>query len=129
MRLRIVVAVLWTILILVLCWTPQEFLLVSEKPNSITQVLHLDKFVHGAIFAIFAILWLRVGGSRPRYLWVLVAGAALAGLTEVVQNIPFINREGEFQDALADFAGVLCGFPIFQLIGQRLRDRTSEPAP
>ena len=31
MRLRVVVAVLWTIVILVLCWTPQALIPVNER--------------------------------------------------------------------------------------------------
>ena len=49
--------------------------------------------------------------ARVKYLWVLLAGTALAAITEIVQNLPIINREGEFEDFLADFAGVLFGFP------------------
>ena len=94
MRLRVVVAVLWTIVILVLCWTPQILLPVNERTASLTQQLHLDKFVHAGIFTVFTVLWLR---TRP------------AGKTR-------------FEDALADFAGVLFGFPLFHWIAQKLRE-------
>ncbi len=126
MRPRVVLAVLWTIVILVLCWTPQAMLPVSEGTQSLTQKLHLDKFVHAGIFTVFAVLWLRTRPAvRTSYLWVLLAGTALAAVTEVVQNLPIINREGEFQDALADFAGVLFGFPLFHWIEQGLKVRNS----
>ena len=122
MRFRVVMAVLWTIVILVLCWTPRVLLPVSESPESLTHKLHLDKFVHAGIFAVFAVLWLRTRpASKTMYLWVLLAGTALAAVTEMVQNLPIINREGEFQDALADFAGVLFGFPLFHWIEQKLK--------
>ncbi len=122
MRLRVVVAVLWTIVILVTCWTPQAMIPVSEGPGSLIHNLHLDKFVHAGIFAVFTVLWLRVRpAGKMMYLWVLLAGTALAALTEIVQNLPIINREGEFQDALADFAGVLLGFPMFRWIEQKLK--------
>jgi len=117
-------AVLWTIVILVLCWTPQVLLPVSESPESLTHKLHLDKFVHAGIFAVFTLLWLRTRpASKTMYLWVLLAGTALSAITEIVQNLPIINREGEFQDALADFAGVLFGFPLFHWIEQKLKLR------
>jgi VanZ family protein len=123
MRLRVVVAVLWTIMILVLCWTPQNLLPVNERTESLTQKLHLDKFVHAGIFTVFTVLWLRTRpAGKTRYLWILLAGTALAAITEVVQNLPYINREGEFEDAMADFAGVLFGFPLFHWIEQKLRE-------
>jgi hypothetical protein len=117
------VAVLWTIVILVLCWTPQILLPVNERTASLTQQLHLDKFVHAGIFTVFTVLWLRTRpAGKTRYLWILLAGTALAAITEVVQNLPIINREGQFEDALADFAGVLFGFPLFHWIAQKLRE-------
>ena len=61
---------------------------------------------------VFSVLWLRTRpAGKRRYLWILLAGTALAAITEIVQNLPIINREGEFEDFLADFAGVLFGFP------------------
>ena len=123
MRLRVVVAVLWTIVILVLCWTPQALLPVHEEPESLTQKLHLDKFVHAGIFTVFSVLWLRTRpAGKTIYLWVLLAGTGLAAITEIAQNLPIINREGEFQDAMADFAGVLFGFPLFHWIEQQIKE-------
>ena len=126
MRLRLVLAVLWTIVILVLCWTPQTMLPVNEKPDSIVNILHLDKVIHSGIFSIFSVLWLRTQtAGKSRYVWVVLGGTALGAITEIVQNLPIINREGEFEDFLADFAGVLMGFPIFHLMEQRLRGRNN----
>ncbi len=126
MRPRVLIAVLWTIVILVLCWTPQTMLPVTEGPESLTHQLHLDKFVHAGMFAVFSVLWLRTQPAvKTMYLWVLLAGTALAAITEIVQNLPIIHREGEFQDALADFAGVLFGFPLFHWIEQKFKTRNS----
>jgi len=123
MRRRVVVAVLWTIVILVLCWAPQTLLPVNERTALLTQELHLDKFVHAGIFTVFTVLWLRTRPSgKTRYLWVLLAGTALAAITEVVQNLPIINRKAGFEDAKADFAGLLFGFPLFHWIEQKLRE-------
>jgi hypothetical protein len=124
MRLRVAVAALWTIVILVLCWTPQEFLHVNEKSGSLIHLAHLDKFVHAGIFTVFTVLWLRTRLDAKRmYLWVLLAGTALAAITEIVQNLPIINRDGEFEDFMADFAGLIFGFPLFHWIEQKLRSR------
>ncbi len=126
MRLRVVVAMLWTIVLLVLCWIPQGLLPVNERTaslTSLTQTLHLDKFVHAGIFTVFTVLWLRTRpAGKTRHFWILLAGTALAAITEVVQNLPIIDRECEFEDAMADFAGVLFGFPVFHWIEQKLRE-------
>ena len=126
MRFRLLSAVLWTIVILVLCWTPQIWLPVTEGPGSWAHFLRLDKVVHAGIFAVFAVLWLRAlpAGSN-RFLWVGLAGAALAAITEIVQNVPIINREGEFQDAVTDVVGVLIGFLFFPWIERTLDARRS----
>lgn len=77
MRLRLVLAVLWTIVILVLCWTPQTMLPVNEKPDSIVNILHLDKVIHSGIFSIFSVLWLRTQtAGKSRYVWVVLGGTA-----------------------------------------------------
>jgi VanZ family protein len=124
MRLRVVLAVIWTIVILMLCWTPQTLLPVNEGTASLTQRLHLDKFVHAGIFTVFSVLWLRTRPTtRSRYLWVFLAGTALAAITEIVQNLPIINREGEFEDFMADFVGVLFGLALFHWMAQKLRSR------
>ncbi len=129
MRLRVTAAVFWTILILVLCWTPQAYLRVNEGMGSLTQRFHLDKFVHAGIFTIFSVLWLRIRPeARAKYLWVLLAGTALGAITEIVQNLPIINREGEFEDFLADFAGLLFGFPLFHWLELKLRTHRASPA-
>ncbi len=115
MRLRLLSAVLWTLVILVLCWTPDVMLPVVEEPNSyLFRVVHIDKFVHAGLFAVFSVLWLRaLPAGRARFLWVAMGGAALAAITEIVQNAPIIQREAEFSDAVADFVGVLLGIPLF----------------
>ena len=89
---------------------------MNERTASLTQKIHLDKFVHAGIFTVFTVLWLRTRpAGRTSHLWILLVGTALAAITEAVQNLPIINREGEFEDAMADFAGVLFGFPAVPL--------------
>jgi VanZ family protein len=128
-RLRLVSALLWTVIILVLCWTPQIYLPVDERPDSWKIILHLDKVVHLGIFAVFSVLWLRaLPGGKRRFFVVAIAGLVLAVVTEVVQNVPIIQREGEVQDAVADFSGVLLGFPLFLWIEKCLDMRRSRHA-
>ncbi len=134
-RLRTTSAVLWTLVILVLCWTPQSFLPEEGVgPRFILGILGLDKIVHAGIFTVFAVLWLRaLPGGWARYWWVALAGTALAGLTEAVQNLPIIRRDGEFQDVVADVVGLVIGLPAYlwleTLLGRWRAARPVEAIP
>ena len=131
MRLRVLPAVLWTILILVMCWTPDVWIPVGEGPESfVFKVIHLDKIVHAGIFTVFSLLWLRaLPNGKQRFLWVGLAGTALAAITEIVQNVPIIHREGEFVDSVADVVGLVLGFPLFLWVERMVRGwRTVRPA-
>jgi hypothetical protein len=120
LRLRVWAALLWTVVILILCWTPRTYLPVVEDQGSYFEFVHLDKVVHAGIFIVFSVLCLRAMPSRPlSYLIVLLAGLLLAVVTEVVQNVPIINREGEIGDVVTDVAGVLLGFPLYRFIEGR----------
>jgi hypothetical protein len=123
-RFRLISAVLWTVVILILCWTPQVWLPVEEVPESWGRYIPLDKIVHLGIFAVFGVLWLRalpVGSNR--FLWVGLGGTALAAITEIVQNVPILHRDGEFQDAAADVVGMLLGFLVYPWIERTLNTR------
>jgi hypothetical protein len=76
----------------------------------------LDKVVHGSIFVIFAILWARVWSSRRRFAWVALGGFILAAVTELVQLLPIVGRDGEILDFVMDAAGVLIGIAIVPLV-------------
>ena len=56
-----------------------------EKDSTWFKIPNLDKVVHWGIFVLFAILWLRVGSSPRRFLWVTLGGLALAVVSELVQ--------------------------------------------
>jgi VanZ family protein len=123
MRIRRTLAVLWTLVILVLCWTPADWLPVKETQGAVRHLPHKDKIVHAGMFFVFAVLWLEATREKPgRFPWVAAAGIALAILTELVQNIPFLRRDGEVADALADSAGVFVGLWLFPLV-DRVRAR------
>jgi VanZ family protein len=114
MRLRLLSASLWTVTILVACWTPDIYLPVREQRGSLLNLPHLDKLVHLGIFGVFAVLWLRALPYLPqRFLRIGLAGAALAALTEIVQNLPIVHREGEFKDWVADTTGLLLAMILF----------------
>ncbi len=105
-------AALWTIVILVLCWMPGFVVQDIERDSSWFQVPNLDKVVHWGIFVAFTVLWLRTSTSRWRYACVALGGLAAASITEVVQNLPAIGRDGEVGDAITDLIGVAIGLAI-----------------
>jgi VanZ family protein len=107
MRMRTAAAWAWTVLILVACWLPGRWLHVDESPRH--GMPHLDKVVHGMLFAGFGFLWLRALRARGRTARVLAIGLALAVLTELGQATAFIARDADPLDALADAAGLLLG--------------------
>jgi hypothetical protein len=85
-----------------------------ELPN-------LDKVIHWGIFVLFSVLWLRLGTSRWRYLWVGLGGLALAIVTECVQTLPWVNRDGNVADGISDVIGIAIGLVIAPWIEPWLR--------
>jgi hypothetical protein len=113
---RLVAAVIWTILIMVLCWMPGDLVREVEGESSWFEIPHLDKVVHGPIFAIFSILWLRVRPARRPIGLVLCAGWLLAVVTEVVQSLPIIGRDTSAADMLTDGIGAVIGIAVAPLV-------------
>ncbi len=112
-RIRLAGAVFWTLAIMVLCWlSPGWVEELEQKTPGWFAFPDLDKVVHWGIFCIFALLWLRTSESRRRFWMVALGGLALAVITEVGQNLPFIRRDGNVPDAIADVIGVLIGLAI-----------------
>jgi hypothetical protein len=109
--LRVAATVIWAAVILALCWTPKT-VIHEVGSGSFWEIPHLDKIVHGSIFIILAILWLRIAPSR-RMIWIVLAGGfALALVSELGQLMPFVSRDCNFFDFLIDFAGVLIGLAV-----------------
>ncbi len=116
MTLRIAMAVSWTLAILFLCWMPGKWVQEVEGESAWLQIPDLDKVVHWGIFVLFAVLWLRTSTSRWRYVWVGLAGLAMAAITEIVQTVPAIGRDGEIGDAITDLIGVAIGMVVARWI-------------
>jgi len=124
---RAVMAVLWTIVIMMLCWLPGHVVEKVEAGSGWFKIVNLDKAIHSGIFVVFAMLWARVWSSPRRFAWIALGGVIFAAITELVQLIPAIDRDGTVPDLIADSAGVLIGIvafpwaePWFQLIESRL---------
>lgn len=101
----LVLACLWTLFIFVVCWTPQNRLPVDENRTPLLKVLHADKVVHASVFAVFGALWMHSLTSERRAVWTLLAGVALAIITEAGQGLMPIGRVADLLDGLADTAG------------------------
>ena len=124
---RALLAVLWTIVIMLLCWLPRDVVERVEAGSGWFKFVNLDKAIHSAIFVIFALLWARVWSSRRRFAWIAVGGVIFAAITELGQLIPAVGRDATVPDLIADSAGVLIGIVAFpwaepwcQLIESRL---------
>lgn len=70
----------------------------------------VDKLVHGSLFAVLALtgVW---AGIRSR--WFGFALVTYAGVSELIQMLPGLQRDGSFGDFAADVAGVLLGFLLW----------------
>lgn len=115
MRTRLSLAILWTIMILAICWTPAGWLPVKpeEEPGWL-DIPHFDKLVHSGLFVGFAVLWMAaLAGRAVRSRWVVLAGLSVAAISEIGQLIPAIRRDCEIADFIADSLGVLAGLGLF----------------
>jgi hypothetical protein len=117
MSRRILLALAWTVLVLVLCWIPGRSLGL-EVPGDQT-----DKLAHAGMFAVFSWLWAWAVAPSMRTARILGAGLLLAVVTEIGQAVPLICRDPDPLDALADSIGVGFGLGVF-----RLRRPVPEPA-
>lgn len=118
----------WTILLLAACWIPRDRVPKEERLPSPLQIPHLDKWIHGAMFAGFALTWGRArGASRADAARVLGAGLFLAVLTEIVQGHPRIGRTTDVADAAADLAGLCLGWIAWRAISSRRQAPASGP--
>jgi hypothetical protein len=123
---RAVMAVGWTIVIMMLCWLPGHLVQRVEAGSGWVKTANLDKLIHSGIFVVFALLWARVWSSRRRFTWIALGGVIFAAVTELGQLIPAVGRDATVPDVIADAAGVLIGIaafpwaePWFQLVESR----------
>jgi hypothetical protein len=123
---RALLASCWTLVILVLCWLPPTMLPEEEKGSKRFLIPHFDKLIHMGIFAVFAFLWMRVGDSPRRGRWVLLAGLALAVLSELGQEVPIVSRDASVADALADGLGVVASVIGYE-VARKLLPRRAVP--
>lgn len=104
------IASLWTLLILFLCFIPGQDLPRVNIPLA-------DKWAHMVLFGIFTILWHRtVRNGKGYYKLMLMLVAVFIGwLVEYVQGHYIPNRSQDNIDTLADGIGGAIGIVLFWL--------------
>jgi VanZ family protein len=75
-----------------------------------------DKVIHFSLFAALAVTG-RLAAIPP--LPLALGLVAYAGVSEVLQTVLPINRDGDVRDALADSLGVLAGIGVHALAVRR----------
>ena len=105
-------AILWTLLILVACFTPGK-----EIPK--VDVPYIDKWTHLVLFGGFTFLWLCTKPSQKTK-WLIrlfLIAVAFGSFIELMQGLlSFLGRSMEFMDAVADAIGGLLGIGLFCLL-------------
>lgn len=114
LKYSILTAILWTIIIFILCCTPGRFIPTS----SWLELLSFDKFVHASIFFVLSGLWLIYGlhsGKHTNSMVLLTIFACIAygGLLEIMQATVFSERSGDWFDFMANSFGCLMGLWFF----------------
>lgn len=103
MRLFRLLAVGWTLGILIVCFIPGQ--LIESIMFEWT-----DKIAHFVLFAGFVGFWLLALPSGCRFRLVCGVGLLLAVLTEVGQYLMPIGRSAEWLDLVANGMGLLAGY-------------------
>jgi hypothetical protein len=122
-------AVLWALLILLLCLMPGPALPKWDWAD----LFSLDKPVHAILFAVQFVLlvralardtWRSGPGSRVLVLAFLLT-VAYGVLTEVMQHLEALGRHGNVNDALANTVGALLGAGYLRWRSRRERSAGS----
>lgn len=128
MSRKIWVALLWSFLILLLCWIPRDLLFaIEQKAAGGIELgrLNIDKVVHVFMFFGFGWLWARALDDWPPSACVravFLGGLLFAALSELGQLIPWIGRSMHLIDLLFDLGGLALGLWL------QLRFRTQPAA-
>jgi VanZ family protein len=107
-------AILWAAFIMVICGIPGDAV-------PAIYVFSFDKLGHSIIFFILYVLILAPLQKDGRHnfrqhLTATILTIAFAGLTEILQDHVFINRNGEVMDFLADSLGAVLGYFFISLV-------------
>jgi len=115
---------LWSIIILILSGVPGN---MFPKVDNFWNWLRLDKIIHIFLYGVFFSLLLKSTAKQlntavlgiMHILILLTVGIIFAGLTEILQAIMFINRDGSLYDFIANVIGCLAGLTIYLVISKK----------
>lgn len=113
-------AVLWTLLIFIACFTPGKDIPQVDIPL-------IDKWTHLVLFGGFTFLWLCARPERTaKWLTILfLISVALGSFIELMQGaLSFLGRNMELLDAVADGIGGILGIGLFCLAAYLTKSRT-----
>ncbi len=101
-----------TVLLVGLCLWPKSWM-PAGKHESAPGIPNADKVAHFGLFACYAMAWMRTGPlSRRRTALVVASVVGMAIGTEVLQGIPFLGRDPDVLDCVADGLGGLFGVAL-----------------
>jgi glycosyltransferase involved in cell wall biosynthesis len=114
LKYSLFVAIVWTLIIFVLCCTPGQYIPTTDW----LELLSFDKFVHASIFFTLAVLWLvylfKLNKlSSTLIVLVILLCIAYGGLLEIMQATVFSHRSGDWLDFIANTFGCLMGLWFF----------------
>lgn len=114
LKYSLLVAIVWTLIIFVLCCTPGQYIPTTDW----LELLSFDKFVHASIFFTLAVLWLVYlfksnKLSNTLMTLIILLCIAYGGLLEIMQATVFSHRSGDWLDFIANTFGCLMGLWFF----------------
>ncbi len=104
-------AILWSILILVICLMPSG----TVPGLGLFSRFHLDKVVHAILYGVLAFLLVKAFAidGRPlrkgTLIFAVLVSIAYGAAIELLQEIPILRRSAEWGDLLADAGGAILG--------------------
>ena len=114
LKYSLLLAILWTLIIFILCSTPGHFIPTTNW----LELLSFDKFVHASIFFTLTFLWLLVGFKKNKLslitvIFIILVCISYGGLLEIMQAKVFSERSGDWLDFIANSFGCLIGVWFF----------------
>ncbi len=116
--------IVWSLIILILLGLPD-----NNLPDiSFLNIPYFDKIVHIFLFLVFLFLLAYWFAKQNRFnilhqkflLLSLLTGVIYGGLTEILQEVVFIERTSNFFDFIADVAGCLIGLLFFFFLKEKI---------
>ena len=93
---------------------------IPLKGRQVERWLYSDKVVHVAGYAGLSFLAATAWRARRRlraahYACIILGLSAYAALDELLQTLPFVRRQGDVRDWIADMVGAALGLMLFLL--------------